>query len=165
MQPVFVPCFWAVAVPGYTCASPASTQTSTGSQPSRDACSKKQRVACDMRWCARKQRAFPVHSMPAASEAEWQTRESKRHAAIELVKKSEDYSRCLASGCQLPTVPDAADRSISKRNWEVKVMKFRDAVKALAKTLGSPVQSVIATTNGSRPRWADMYDDDDQDEQ
>merc|ERR1712066_484912 len=114
--------------------------------------------------CTKMQRAFPVHSMPSASEAEWQTRESKRHAAIELVKKTEDYSRCLALGCQLPTAPDAADRSISKRSWEMKVMKFRDAVKALAKTLGSPVQSFVVANEGSRPRWADVYDNEDEEE-
>jgi len=100
--------------------------------------------------------------MPAASEAEWQARESKRHAAIELVMKTEEYSRCLASGRQLPTAPDATDRSLSKRSWEVEVMKFRDAVKALAKTVESPVQSVTAATSDSRPRWADIYDDEDE---
>merc|ERR1712187_607413 len=162
VQPVFVPCVWAIAVPGYANASPASLQTSTSTQSTNEACIKKQRVACDTRWCAKKQRAFPVHSMPAASEDEWQTRESKRHAAIDLVKHTEDYCRCLASACQLPVAPDAADRSISKRSWEVKVMKFRDSVKALAKTLESPVQSVIVTTSGSRPRWADVYDDEDE---
>merc|ERR1712048_717497 len=162
VQPVFMPCVWAVAVPDYTSASPSSSQTSTSMQPTTEACIEKQRVACDTRWCAKKQRAFPVHSMPAASEDEWQTRESKRSAAIELVKKTEDYCRCLASACQLPAAPDAADRSISKRSWEVKVMKFRDSVKALAKTLESPVPSVIVTTNGSRPRWADVYDDEDE---
>jgi len=100
--------------------------------------------------------------MPAASDAEWQARELKRHAAIELVKKTEEYSRCLASGRPLPVAPDASDRSVSKRSWEVEVMKFRDAVKALAKTLGPPAQGVIAATSDSRLRWADMYDDEDE---
>merc|ERR1712187_529831 len=162
VQPVFMPCVWAVAVPDYTSASPSSSQTSTSMQPTTEACIQKQRVACDTRWCAKKQRAFPVHAMPAASEAEWQTRESKRHAAIELVRQTEEYSRCVASGLQLPTAPDASDRSISKRSWEVKVMKFRDAVKAMAKTAGSPVASIIEATIDSRPRWADMYDDEDE---
>merc|ERR1719450_181240 len=140
---------WAVAVPGYSCASPASIQSSTSSQSPSGARIKEQRVTCDTRWCTKKQRAFPVHKMPAASEAEWQARESKRHAAIELVIKTEEYSRCLASGRQLPTAPDATDRSLSKRSWEVEVMKFRDAVKALAKTVESPVQSVTAATSDS----------------
>merc|ERR1712014_383540 len=104
----------------------------------------------DTRWCAKKQRAFPVHSMPAASDKEWLSRSSKRQAAIDLVKKTEEYKRCLASGRQPPVAPDANERSISKRNWEVEVMRFRDAVKALAKTLGSAVPNVVLTTKESR---------------
>jgi len=100
--------------------------------------------------------------MPVASEQEWQTRASKRQAAIELVKKTEEYNRCLALGLQPPVAPDASDRSISKRNWEVEVMKFRDAVKALAKASGSPATNVVVTAKDSRPRWADVYDDEDE---
>merc|ERR1711907_830064 len=100
--------------------------------------------------------------MPLASEQEWQTRASKRQAAIELVKKTEEYNLCLASGLQPPVAPNANDRSISKRNWEVEVMKFRDAVKALAKASGSPVAAVMVTRTDSRPRWADVYDDQDE---
>merc|ERR1712019_13476 len=109
-----------------------------------------------------KQRAFPVHSMPTASEQEWKIRASKRHAAIELVKKTEEYNCCLASGCNIPVAPDAHDRSISKRNWEVEVMKYRDAVKALAKSLGSPDANFMVTMKDSRPRWADVYDDENE---
>jgi len=76
--------------------------------------------------------------------------------------KTEEYNRCLASGLQPPVAPDANDRSISKRNWEVEVMKFRDAVKALAKASGSPVADVMVTRTDSRPRWADVYDDQDE---
>merc|ERR1712039_1042930 len=107
-------------------------------------------------------RAFPVHSMPAASDKEWLSRSSKRQAAIDLVKKTEEYKRCLASGRQPPVAPDANERAISKRNWEVEVMRFRDAVKALAKTLGSAVPNVVLTTKESRPRWADICDDEDE---
>jgi hypothetical protein len=81
-----------------------------------------------------------------------------------LVKKSEEFCRCVASGRQLPPVPDASNSSISKRSWEAELMKFRHAVKGLAKTLGSPAPSVIVTEKHSRPRWADMFDSDNEDE-
>merc|ERR1712232_457587 len=100
--------------------SPRGSSQSTTTDTPSETSTKKQ----DKRWCVKKQRAFPVHSMPAASEQEWQTRASKRHAAIELVRKTEEYGCCLASGCQPPVAPDANDRSISKRSWEVEVMKF-----------------------------------------
>merc|ERR1712014_530644 len=148
-------------MPGRSNVTPAPNQAESHCQPSTETCTKKPAATCDKRWCVKKQRAFPVHSMPAASEEEWQTRASKRHAAIELLKKTEEYNRCLASGCQPPLAPDAHDRSISKRNWEVEVMKFRDAVKARAKTLGSPIAHVVVTRTNSRPRWADVYDDED----
>jgi hypothetical protein len=105
-----------------------------------------------------------VHSMPVASEETYQARVSKRQAATDLVKRSEEYCRCVASGRQLPPVPDASDSSISKRSWETDLMKFRQAVKTLAKTLGSPAPSVMVATKDPRPRWADMVDSDDEDE-
>merc|ERR1711879_1108187 len=146
----------------YSNVTPAPDQTRSRCQSFSEASTQAQRTARDTRWCAKKQRAFPVHSMPAASDQDWLNRASKRQTAIELVKKTEEYKRCLASGCQPPVAPDAHDRSISKRNWEIEVMKFRDAVKALAKSCGPPVPNVVLTTKDSRPRWADIYDDEDE---
>lgn len=162
MQSLFVPCMLAVAVPGYPSVAPMSTQIGTQHQCSNEASTTEQRAACETRWCAKKQRAYPVHSMPVASEVEWISRSSKRQAAIEVVKKTKEYKSCLASECKLPVAPDATDRSISKRSWEVEVMKFRDSVKELAKTLVSPVSGVDGTAKESRPRWADICDDEDE---
>lgn len=161
MQSVLVPCMWAVAMPGIPSVAPTAFQSGTQHQTPNEASTKEQRAACETRWCAKKQRAYPVHSMPVASDMEWLARSSKRQAAIDLVKKTEEYKRCLASECKLPVAPDATDRSISKRSWEVEVMKFRDSVKVLAKTLGSSVSSFDGAMKESRPRWADICDDED----
>merc|ERR1711988_826208 len=60
-QPVFVPCTWA-ATSGYSNVSPATIQCQPQYQSSTETCTKNQRAAGDTRWCAKKQRAFPVHS-------------------------------------------------------------------------------------------------------
>merc|ERR1712048_977189 len=111
--------------------------------------------AINKRYHAGFQRWLPVHPIPAASEGEWQTRKQKRQAAVELVTKSQEYNSCLAFGCQLPQAPDPSDRTMSKRHWEVQIMKFRDAVKAMSTTISVP-------SNSRRPRWADMVDDEDE---
>jgi len=121
-------------------------------------------VACADRALKPKQfrRAFPVHPIPAASEGEWQTRNLKREAAIAMVRKSPEFKKCVAAGRQLPAGPDPSDRSISKRQWEMQVMKFRDAVKAMSSTLMAPALCSQTTSKAARRRWADMVDDDDE---
>merc|ERR1712061_552752 len=103
-------------------------------------------------------RSCPVHPIPAASEGEWQTRNQKREAAITMVRKSPEFRKCVAAGRQLPAGPEPSDRSISKRQWEVQLMKFRDAVKAMSSTLTPPALG-FRTANPARSRWADMVDD------
>jgi len=121
--------------PKKECASPMHS-TPAVSDPSacETALAMRQRAKSDMLWCPKKRCSFPKHAMPTASDEEWQKRISSRHASVELVKNLEEYSRCLASGRQLPPAPDATDRTISKRRWEEQVMHFRHAVKRLAKT-------------------------------
>lgn len=161
---VFVPCPWAVTMPQNSSVASTHIQNGTNSQWSSEISTEKQRVARNVRWCAKKQRTFQVHPMPVASEETYQARVSKRQAALDLVERSEEYCRCVASGRQLPPVPDATDSSISKRSWEVELMKFRHAVKTLAKIVGSPAPRANVATKALRPRWADMVDSDDEDE-
>lgn len=100
-------------------------------------------------------RGFPIHPMPQESEEVWSGRTDKRQAAVTLVQRSQEYKRCVSAGCKLPPIPDAFDRSISKRQWEGKLMRFRDAVKALS----SDLPPLAATEEEvGRPRWADMLD-------
>merc|ERR1712232_1013230 len=114
------------------CASPMHS-TPAASDPSacETAFAMGQRARSDMLWCPKKRCSFPKHAMPTASDEEWQRRIASRQASVDLVKNLEEYSRCLASGCQLPSVPDATDRTISKRCWEYQVMHYRHAVKSL----------------------------------
>merc|ERR1712048_378595 len=129
---------------GHPTAVPTFSRNSTNGQSPSPACTQRQRGAdnpafamrqpaqADKVWCPRKQCTFPKHEMPKVSDQEWQERISKRHASLELVKRLEEYSRCLTSGRQLPPAPDATDRTVSKRRWEEQVMNFRHAVKRLA---------------------------------
>lgn len=105
-------------------------------------------------------RGFPIHPMPEESDEVWHGRSEKRQAAITLVQKSQEYKSCVNAGRKLPPLPNASDRSVSKRQWEGKLMRFRDAVKALAADL----PSTATTKEETRPRWADMVDGDDEGE-
>jgi len=105
-------------------------------------------------------RGYPLHPMPEESDEVWHGRSEKRQAAITLVQKSQEYKSCVSAGRKLPPLPNATDRSVSKRQWEGKLMRFRDAVKALAADL----PPAAATKQTIRSRWADIVDDDDEDE-
>jgi hypothetical protein len=109
-------------------------------------------------------RRFPVHPMPALSEEEWQTRIDKRRSAIDLIMKTAEYKSYDASGRQPPSAPDALDRSMSKRAWELQVKKFRDAVKARAvpfempgPTLLQSISSVGMASAAARPENAKIF--------
>lgn len=76
-------------------------------------------------------RALP----PKASEEDWQRRLQKRHGIVALIKESPEYhafaahrngSRRTAS---MARTPSPNDRSISKRQWEEKVQKWRSALR------------------------------------
>lgn len=159
MVPRFVvPCM-IVALHGCALQPGTGDDTCGGELTAEQNCQVATDEATTMRWHAGFGRWMPVHPIPAASEGEWQTREQKRQAAIELVMKSQEYNSCLASGCQPPQAPDPSDRTLSKRQWEMQIMKFRDAVKAMSVNLVPTAASASATSNSTRARWADLVDD------
>jgi len=85
-----------------------------------------------------RRRTAPSGPMPGASEAVWQQRKCKRHAAVNLVKSELAYQtfhrecprskRSVALTARTQT-PDPMSRTLSKRKWEDRVRVWRLALK------------------------------------
>merc|ERR1711879_1043214 len=71
------------------------------------------------------------------NDDEWEKRRTKRLRRVQEVKATSEYGNMskLQEESRLtgpaPGTPDANDRELSKRNWEEKVMHWRQALKAL----------------------------------
>jgi len=65
------------------------------------------------------------HDMPTVDEESWLTRTRKRQEALDIVHKSDAYITRKGSGRSINWEPDPHDRDISKRTWEIQLMKFR----------------------------------------
>eukprot|EP00933_Yihiella_yeosuensis_P052763 TRINITY_DN5087_c3_g1_i1.p1 TRINITY_DN5087_c3_g1~~TRINITY_DN5087_c3_g1_i1.p1 ORF type:complete len:405 (+),score=86.25 TRINITY_DN5087_c3_g1_i1:57-1217(+) len=74
-------------------------------------------------------------SMPQASEEDWQHREEKRRRALVIVKATDGYKAYAAAkppsqrSASEPKTPDAADRNMSKRRWELEVQQWRGSLR------------------------------------
>jgi len=93
---------------------------------------------------------MPFHSMPDATEEEWERRFKKRRAAVDAIKAKPDYQNMAAQraaahsasddsvasttagGEEFPATPEVDDTNRSKRSWEAAVMQWRDSLKPWA---------------------------------
>jgi len=65
-----------------------------------------------------------------ATEEVWQHRIQKRNAAVSMIKATPEYQGCLArQGSRRPATPNPFDRSVSKRQWEGKVVGWRTGLR------------------------------------
>jgi len=69
-------------------------------------------------------------------EAVWDHRSKHRNAGVKAVHRSRDYVTMLLltstgelSSDDAPTPPDPSDRTLSKRQWEMRMMLWRAALK------------------------------------
>ena len=70
--------------------------------------------------------------MPEASEEDWKRRIEHHTAAVDYIKTTSQYSRFAADrekGVEKdktrPKTPDPEDRTVSKRDWEKSVQRWR----------------------------------------
>ena len=70
---------------------------------------------------------------PEATDDEWQRRIAKRQAFIAVVKADRNYIQCIQAaaraGTRVPAPPEATDRSISKRSWDLAVALRRAGIR------------------------------------
>jgi len=74
-----------------------------------------------------------ARTLPEASEEDWQRRLQKRHDIVAIIKETTEYQAFSAHRgkprrAALRT-PSPNDRSVSKRQWEDKVQKWRTALR------------------------------------
>jgi hypothetical protein len=76
-----------------------------------------------------------------AGEAEWQHRLVKRTTSVAAIKQTPEYLRCRALELTHPIAnrtmsPDPADRTISKRKWETRIITWRNGLRDEANLFG-----------------------------
>jgi len=86
--------------------------------------------------------------LPEASEEDWRRREDKRQSAVLSIKASPEYLELLNSRARgerganaVPGTPDPTDHTISKRDWEKRVMGWRNALKEWG--TGQPIAATM----------------------
>ena len=87
-------------------------------------------------------------TIQVSTEEDWHRRVAHRKEGVSAIKRSEEY-RCaimglrlskrarlwFACGSPMPTEPDTLDRTISKREWEKRMVSWRTALKLYWKTV------------------------------
>lgn len=83
--------------------------------------------------------APPARTVPDVSKEDWERRLQKRRAAIAAIKKMPEYTACAEgrlSGAigdeEVPLTPEPDDSTVSKRQWEARVMQWRGILKRMA---------------------------------
>merc|ERR1712039_379949 len=78
-------------------------------------------------------------AMPEVAEEDWQRRIQHRSAAVHYIKSTATYQKLavareqgLAEAATRPRTPDPTDRSVSKRDWEKSVQKWRSELQSWA---------------------------------
>lgn len=105
--------------------------------------------------------------MPPASEETWIKREGKRQYAVLNIQAEDDHHKYLwtadyvlndpqYSEVVIPRAPDPLDRSISKRNFEKAVQKYRRELQGYVKAVetSSFLKQII---NEKLPAWRATY--------
>jgi len=76
---------------------------------------------------------FAPRTLPEASNEDWERRLQKRHNIVALIKETPEYRAFSAhrAGPRRAALrtPSPNDRSVSKRQWEDKVQKWRTALR------------------------------------
>ena len=70
--------------------------------------------------------------VPEASESDWVRREIHRRQGIQHIKSTEAYSRVARlenHNVERPRTPDPTDRSMSKRDWEISMQRWRGTLQ------------------------------------
>ena len=110
--------------------------------------------------------------MPPASEEVWRCRQKHREYAVDHVQTSLNYHRYLWTvehvlndpelaglNIEIPdSAPDPFDTSVSKRDWEKSVQKYRDKLEKYAKSVQKStfLKQII---DEKTPGWESCYEE------
>ena len=78
------------------------------------------------------------------SEADWERRLRKRHAAVAHVKSTSDYRICEREDLLVNPPFEPGDRTVSKRKWERNIQRWRRALQQAADALATMPPSWIS---------------------
>ena len=78
------------------------------------------------------------------SEADWERRLRKRHAAVAHLKSTSDYRICEREDLLVNPPFEPGDRTVSKRKWEASIQLWRRALQQAADALATMPPSWIS---------------------
>ena len=78
------------------------------------------------------------------SEADWERRLRKRHAAVAHVKSTSDYRICEREDLLVEPPFEPGDRTVSKRKWEASIQLWRRALQQAADALATMPPSWVS---------------------
>ena len=84
----------------------------------------------------------PAPANHQCTDEVWQRRSCHRQAGVAAVKRSDDYRIAQAAQVPRPKSPDAADKKLSKRQWESGVQIWRKGLKAVVSLLPVEVEAL-----------------------
>eukprot|EP00421_Protoceratium_reticulatum_P067759 CAMPEP_0168422298 /NCGR_PEP_ID=MMETSP0228-20121227/33723_1 /TAXON_ID=133427 /ORGANISM="Protoceratium reticulatum, Strain CCCM 535 (=CCMP 1889)" /LENGTH=302 /DNA_ID=CAMNT_0008436229 /DNA_START=58 /DNA_END=966 /DNA_ORIENTATION=- len=121
------------------CAQAPGAEPRSGSPPLRTPVRRRRQSELDPTPLGKRARGPAVQPMPEASKDEWQRRLQKRRNSVAAIKGMPEYHTCAAERAQgtiaeedMPLTPEPDDCTVSKRQWEGSVMRWRAQLRQLA---------------------------------